>query len=125
MLAKVVKIPGPDHPITVVPNPKRVVVTVGGKVITDTVDALTLQEANYPAVHYVPREDVDMSALRRSETQTYCPYKGYASYFSIEVAGSRGRDAAWSYEAPHEAVASIRDRLAFYPDRVDVIEERD
>jgi uncharacterized protein (DUF427 family) len=120
MSEKPVLIPGPDHPITVEPNPARVVVTAGGKVIADTRDALTLREADYPAAQYIPRADVDMAALERSDTSTYCPYKGDASYFSIRP----GDDAIWTYEAPHDAVASIRDHLAFYPDRVDAIEER-
>jgi uncharacterized protein (DUF427 family) len=121
---RTVLIPGPDHPITVTPNPKRVVVTLGGKVIADTVSALTLREARYPPVQYIPRTDVDMAALERSETHSYCPYKGEAAYFSIS-AGRFSKDAIWTYESPHAAVGMIRDHLAFYPDRVDAIEERD
>ena len=64
---KPMKIPGPDHPITIEANSSRVVVTVGGKVIADTSDALTLREASYPPVQYIPRRDVDMAALTRSE----------------------------------------------------------
>jgi uncharacterized protein (DUF427 family) len=117
-------IPGPDHPITVTPNPKKhVVVTAGGKVIADTRNALTLQEASYPAVQYIPRGDANLSALDRSDHHTWCPYKGEASYFSIRGI-DRGENAIWTYEQPHEAVAEIRDHLAFYPDRV-TIEERD
>ena len=82
------KIPGPDHPITVEPQGGRVVVLLGGKTIADTHDALTLREARYPAVQYIPRKDVDMSALTRSQTATYCPYKGDASYFSIPAGGA-------------------------------------
>ena len=121
---KMVKRPNPDHPITIERNPKRVVVTANGRVIADTTEALTLREAKYPAVQYIPRKDVDMEALRRSQTQTYCPYKGDASYFSIAADGPTSTDAIWSYEAPSEAVAAIKDHLAFYPDRVDAIEER-
>jgi len=124
MTTKTVKIPGPDHPITIERNPRRVVVMIGGKVIADTTEALTLREAKYPAVQYIPRKDVDMRALERSETATYCPYKGDASYFSIRAAGVRSADAVWGYEAPYEAVAEIKDHLAFYPDRVDAVEER-
>ena len=121
MTEKIVKIPGPDHPITIEPASKRVVVRSGDKVIADTVHALFLREAKYPAVQYIPRNDVDMSALVRSETTSYCPYKGEASYFSIPSGGGRSVDAVWSYEAPHDAVAEIKDYLAFYPDRVEGI----
>jgi uncharacterized protein (DUF427 family) len=123
MTEKTVKIPGPDHPITIEPASKRVVVRSGDKVIADTVHALFLREAKYPAVQYIPRNDVDMSALVRSETTSYCPYKGEASYFSIPSGGGRSVDAVWSYEAPHDAVAEIKDYLAFYPDRVEGISE--
>jgi uncharacterized protein (DUF427 family) len=115
------KIPGPDHPISIAANPSRVVVTVGGKVIADTREALTLREASYPAVQYIPRRDVDMAALTRSEHTTYCPYKGDASYYSIAAGGDRSRNAVWSYETPFEAMAQIKEYVAFYPDRVDEI----
>ena len=124
MPERAIKIPGPDHPITVAPNRKRVVVTLAGLVIADSTDALTLREAQYPAVQYIPRRDVDMGALQRSATRTYCPYKGEAAYFSIPAGGARSADAIWTYEAPYDAVAEIKDHLAFYPDRVDAIEER-
>ena len=123
MTEKIVKIPGPDHPITIEPASKRVVVRSGDKVIADTVHALFLREAKYPAVQYIPRNDVDLSALVRSETTSYCPYKGEASYFSIPSGGGRSVDAVWSYEAPHDAVAEIKDYLAFYPDRVEGVSE--
>ena len=123
MADKTIKIPGPDHPITIEHNPLRVVVTVGGKVIADTTAALTLREARYTAVQYIPRQDVNMAALTRSETASYCPYKGDAAYFSIPAGGARSVDAIWTYEAPYDAVAAIRDHVAFYPDRIDRIEE--
>jgi uncharacterized protein (DUF427 family) len=123
MTERLIKIPGPDHPITVEPNSNRVKVTLGGKVIADTTNALTLREAGYPAVHYIPRKDVDMTAVNRTDTQTYCPYKGEASYFSIPAGGARSVDAIWSYETPYDSVSAIKDHLAFYPDRVDAIEE--
>jgi uncharacterized protein (DUF427 family) len=115
------KIPGPDHPISIEANPSRVVVTVGGKVIADTRAALTLREASYPAVQYIPHRDVDMAALRRSEHTTYCPYKGAASYYSIPAGGDRSLNAVWTYETPFEAMAQIKNYVAFYPDRVDKI----
>jgi uncharacterized protein (DUF427 family) len=100
MTDKPIKIPGPDHPISIDVNPSRVLVKVGGKVIADTSDALTLREASYPPVQYIPRRDVDMAALTRSEHTTYCPYKGDASYYSIPAGGDRSRNAVWTYE-PH------------------------
>ena len=121
MADKLVKIPGSDHPISIEGNPSRVVVTVGGKVIADTRAALTLREASYPAVQYIPRRDVDMAALARSERTTYCPYKGDASYYSIPAGEDRSLNAVWTYETPFEAMARIKDYLAFYPDRVDEI----
>ncbi|WP_144152352.1 DUF427 domain-containing protein [Paraburkholderia sp. BCC1885] len=119
---KTVKVPGPDHPITVEPNPAHVVVKLAGKVIADTREALTLREAAYPAVLYIPRKDVDMKLLERTEHATYCPYKGDCSYFSIPSGGERSVNAVWTYEKPYAAVESIKDHLAFYPDRVDSIE---
>ena len=121
MTDRAIKIPGPDHPIELQPNPSRVVVTVGGQVIADTRRALTLSEAAYPAVQYIPRRDVDMAALSRSDHTTYCPYKGDASYFSIPAGGDRSLNAVWTYETPFPAMAAIKDYVAFYPDRVDEI----
>ena len=121
---KTIKIPGPDHPITIERNPARVVVTVAGRVIADTREALTLSEAQYSAVQYIPRKDVHMTLLSRTDRATYCPYKGDASYFSIPMGGERSTDAVWTYETPYAAVADIKDHLAFYPDRVDAIEIR-
>lgn len=125
MTEKTVKFPGPDHPITIEPASRRVVVASGKGAVADTCKALVLREANYPPVQYIPRKDVDMSALVRSQTTSYCPYKGQASYFSIPSGDGRSVDAVWTYEAPHEAVAEIKDYLAFYPDRVEAISESD
>jgi uncharacterized protein (DUF427 family) len=123
-MTKTMKLPGPDHPITVTANPGRVVVSVGGRVIADTRAALTLREASYPPVHYIPRKDVDMALLERTSHATYCPYKGDCAYYSMPVGGTRSANAVWTYEAPFAAVEAIKDHLAFYPDRVDAIEER-
>jgi uncharacterized protein (DUF427 family) len=114
--------PGPDHPITITPNPARVVVSVAGKVVADTRRALTLQESTYPAVQYIPIDDVDHTLLERTGTATYCPYKGDASYYSIPAGGQRSVDAIWVYEKPYDAVAEIKDHVAFYPERVDAID---
>ena len=123
MTGKPVRIPGPDHPITIAPHPGHIIVRAGGHVIADTRAALMLREASYPGVTYIPRQDVDMSLLERTDHTTYCPYKGDASYFSIPLGGEKSRNAVWSYEKPYEAVLEIKDHLAFYPDRVDAIEE--
>lgn len=120
MADKIVKIPGVDHPITVGKNPDRVVVKLGDQVIADTRDALSLQEASYPAVQYIPRKDVDFALLERTEHATYCPYKGDASYYSVLPAGADGVNAVWTYEQPYDAVADIREHVAFYPDKVSI-----
>src|ERR1700681_2787196 len=98
MTTKPMKTPGPDHPITIERNPSRVVVPLAGKVIAYTAHALTLREAHYPPVHYIPRRDVDMAALERTQHSTYCPFKGNASYYSIPAAGERSVNAIWTYE---------------------------
>jgi uncharacterized protein (DUF427 family) len=121
MQTKPVLQPGPDHPILIAANPERLIVTVAGHVIADTHHALTLQEASYAPVHYIPRSDVDMALLHFSPHMTYCPYKGDCSYFSIPLGGDRSLDAVWSYERPYDAVAAIKGHLAFYPERVDSI----
>jgi uncharacterized protein (DUF427 family) len=122
MAERPVLYPGPDHPITVTPTEGRVVVKAGGKVVADTTAALTLQESTYPAVQYVPLADVDRSLLSPTATTSYCPYKGDASYYSIPAAGDKAVDAIWEYKEPRDAVAQIKDHIAFYPNRVDSIE---
>jgi len=119
---KPVRIPGPDHPITIAHSAKHIVVKVADRIIADTRNALALQESTYPVVHYIPRQDVDMSLLERTDHTTYCPYKGDCSYYSIPLGGTRAVNAVWSYEAPYGAVAQIKDYVAFYPDRVDSID---
>jgi uncharacterized protein (DUF427 family) len=124
MSARQPRIPGPDHPITILPHQGRILVRVAGTLIADTREALILQEASYPPVQYIPRKDVDMKLLRRTEHTTYCPYKGDCSYYSIPNGGERSINAVWTYETPYPSVAQIKDYLAFYPSRVDAIEER-
>lgn len=114
------KHPGPDHPITIAPGPRRIRVSVGGTVIAETTRALSLKEASYPAVQYIPREDARMELLRRTERTTHCPYKGDASYFTISANGQLIDNAIWTYEAPFPAVAEISGHLAFYPDKVKI-----
>ena len=116
-----IRVPGPDHPITIERNPVRVVVSAAGRVIADTRDALTLRESTYPAVQYIPLKDVDMSLLEPTDHSTYCPYKGDCAYYSIPIGGDKSVNAVWTYEVPFAAVAEIKDHFAFYPDRVDEI----
>jgi uncharacterized protein (DUF427 family) len=117
------KIPGPDHPITIAPTRHRVRVIVAGRTVADTEHALVLHERNYRPVFYIPRADVDMSVLVPSAYKTHCPYKGDAAHFSIHVMDRQTENAAWSYQQPYPAVAEIAGRIAFYPARVDSIEE--
>jgi uncharacterized protein (DUF427 family) len=115
--------PGPDHPISIERNPRRVQVHAGDSLIADATRALTLREANYPPVQYIPRGDVDMSQLRRADHSSYCPYKGEAAYFDVVALGDKGANAVWTYEHPYAAVAEIADYLAFYPSIVSVTEQ--
>ena len=112
-----------DHPITIEPNPKRVRVLFDGRVVADTTRALMLREASLTAVQYIPREDADMSLLERTAHKSHCPYKNDAAYYTIRTAGRVAENAVWTYEDPYPAVAAIKGHLAFYPDRVDRIEE--
>ena len=110
--------PTAEHPITIEPNNAHVTVRVNGELVADTHTALTLQEANYPAVLYIPFEDVNQPLLQRTNTATYCPYKGDASYYSVKTAdGTTVDDVIWTYEQPYAAVAAIAGHVAFYPDR--------
>jgi len=119
---KEIKIPGPDHPITISPAEGKVRVTIAGRIIAESTRTLRLEEKGYPPVYYLPRSDADMSLLVRTSHYTYCPYKGDCTYYSIPIGGSRSENAAWTYERPHEAVANISGYLAFYASRVDAIE---
>jgi len=116
------KLPGPDHPITITPSPKHIRVLAGDIVIADTTQALTLKEAGYPAVQYVPRSDANMALLARSERVTHCPYKGDANYFSVAANGKTIENAIWTYETPFPAMTEISGHLAFYPDKVTIEE---
>ncbi|ASU38254.1 hypothetical protein hmeg3_08085 [Herbaspirillum sp. meg3] len=125
MNARTVKIPGPDHPIVIEPTDAHIVVTLGGHAVADSTSVLVLREAAYPPVYYIPRKDVNMSQLERTDHNTYCPYKGECSYYSIPAGGGRSVNAVWSYEEPYPAVAAIKGHMAFYPDRVDAISVQD
>jgi uncharacterized protein (DUF427 family) len=120
MSASEVKIPGPDHPIAIQPHDGRVVVRAGERVVANTEAALELAESSYPVVFYVPFGDVDGHVLQRSDSTSYCPYKGDASYFTVRTDDDVLEDVAWSYEKPYDAVSEIRGYVAFYPDRVTI-----
>ena len=114
------KVPGPDHPITITPTSEHVVVRFRGEVVADTRGALVLQEASYPPVLYVPRGDAVLSHYEKTQHRTHCPYKGDASYFTLLAKDGRAENAVWSYEEPFPAMAQIRGHVAFYPDKVTV-----
>jgi uncharacterized protein (DUF427 family) len=120
--AKEIKIPGPDHPITIAPFQGTVRVSVAGNTVAESDQVLVLEEKGYPPVYYFPRSSADMSLLLRTKHYSYCPYKGDCTYYSIPVGGEKSEYAVWTYEEPYEAVAAIKDHLAFYPGRVDAIE---
>jgi uncharacterized protein (DUF427 family) len=124
MKEKQIKVPDSNHSISIERNPARVVVSVAGHVIADTRKALTLREADYPPVRYIPPEDVDFSQLERTEHGTYCPYKGDCSYYSVPAGGKKSVNAVWSYDDPYPAVAQIKRYVAFYPGKVDEITEQ-
>jgi len=119
-----IKIPGPDHPISIQRNPARVVVSVAGRVIAESRNALTLRESDYFPVQYIPREDVDFTQLEQTDHATYCPYKGDCRYYSVPAGGKKSVNAVWTYEDPYPAVAQIKGHLAFYPERVGEIAEQ-
>lgn len=111
-----------DH-ITIAAHPGRVRVQFAGQVVAASDSALSLREGSFPPVLYIPRDDADMSCYRQTEHATHCPYKGDASYFSLVMGDRVAENAVWTYEEPFEEVAAIREYLAFYPHRVDSIEE--
>ena len=110
----------PDHPITITAAPCRVRVTFAGRVVADTRRALSLAEASYPPVMYIPRQDVDLATFERTDHKTHCPFKGEASYYSIHAADQTAQNALWSYEQPLEAVSAIAGYMAFYANRVEL-----
>ena len=120
MTDKPVLVPDSGHPITITPTEDRVVVQFGDRKIADTTSALTLHEANYPPVQYVPLADVDPELLARTDHETYCPYKGDAGYYNLVIDGDTYDNAVWTYEAPYDAVSEIAGHVAFYPNVVDV-----
>jgi uncharacterized protein (DUF427 family) len=120
MTSRPVLEPTTEHPITITPTGTRVVVRVNGEVVADTSEALQLQESSYPAVQYIPFEDVEQDRLTRTDTSTYCPYKGDAGYYSVSTAAGTVEDVIWTYDQPYPAVAQIVGHVAFYPDKADI-----
>ena len=114
--------PASDHPIEIRTEPRCVRVLAGGQIIAETKRALSLREASYPAVLYIPREDAQMALFTHTDNATHCPYKGDASYYTIKVGDRAAENAIWSYETPFPAMKEIEGHLAFYPNRVDAIE---
>lgn len=112
------KLPNPDHPITMTAHPGRVQVMFEGHVIADSANVLSLKEATYKAVYYFPRDDVAMDYLHRTDHSTHCPYKGDASYFTLNMDGDIRENAVWTYESPYPAMSVIDGRVAFYPNIV-------
>jgi uncharacterized protein (DUF427 family) len=120
MTSRPVLEPTTEHPITITPTGTRVVVRVNGEIVADTSEALQLQESSYPAVQYIPFEDVEQDRLTRTDTSTYCPYKGDAGYYSVSTAAGTVEDVIWTYDQPYPAVAQIVGHVAFYPDKADI-----
>jgi uncharacterized protein (DUF427 family) len=120
MTEKQVLVPGPDHPITVTPADTTVTVRLGGRTIAHTKRALVLQEASYQSVYYLPLEDVEADVLRPSSHETYCPFKGDASYYSLADGDTVVADAVWTYVEPYDAVSEIANHVAFYPQHVEI-----
>jgi uncharacterized protein (DUF427 family) len=121
MTDKPIHLPSATHPITVKPTGKHVTVLVNGVVVADTDNSLTLQEASYPAVQYIPMQDVAQNLLKPSSTTTYCPFKGDATYFHVTTAsGNTVTDAIWTYLQPYPAVGDIAGHVAFYPDKAEI-----
>jgi uncharacterized protein (DUF427 family) len=117
-----IRIPGPDHPITISPAEGNVRITIAGRIVAESTRALRLEESSYPPVYYLPRNDADMSFLVPTTHHTYCPYKGDCTYYSVPSGGPKSENAVWTYENPYDSVAKIKEYLAFYPSRVDAIE---
>ncbi len=114
------KVPGPDHPITLTPATRRWRGKFAGHVIADSAEAIVLQEASYPPVVYFPRKDVSMEYMHRTDHHTHCPYKGDASYYTLQMDGNFAENGVWTYEQPYPAMAAIEGMVAFYPNQVEV-----
>ena len=115
--------PGPEHPIAIELKTAPVRIILAGEPVFVSRTHLELREASYPPAVYLPRAELDLTHLVRSEHSTWCPYKGEASYFHLRRAdGTLSENAVWTYETPFSAVAEIKDALAVYTNRVDAVE---
>jgi uncharacterized protein (DUF427 family) len=110
----------PEHRVTLTPSDQRVRVLAGGTVIADSRGAIRVEESRHDRVWYLPPDDVDERRLQPTTTQTYCPFKGHASYWAIDAGDHTIPDAAWSYLAPYDECGALAGYYAFYPDRVRV-----
>ena len=111
-----IKEPNAGHPITIEPTKGRVQVRVDGELVADTTAALQLREATLPVVQYIPLADVVQDRLTRTDTSSYCPFKGEASYYSVTTCdGNTVDDVIWTYEQPYPAVAEIAGHVRLLP----------
>ena len=112
----------PEHRVDLHPDNKHVRVTFGGKVIADSTASLRCEETGHGPVYYIPAKDMAIDLMKKTEHTTYCPFKGTASYWTIDVGGNRSENAIWGYEAPYDETAPLAGYYAFYGSRVDAIE---
>jgi uncharacterized protein (DUF427 family) len=110
----------PGHTITVTPHVGHVSVRFNGTVVAETDKALSLKEASYPPVFYIPFNDCSPGHFQKTSHQTKCPFKGTASYWTLSVDGKTAENAVWGYETPFDQVAEITGHVAFYPDKVEI-----
>ena len=95
------------YQVVVKPGDKRMRVVFAGATIADSADAVVLYETRLPAVYYFPRKDVRMDLLQRTEHRTHCPFKGNASYWSLEIGNQRADNVVWSYEEPLQEAQAV------------------
>jgi len=112
----------PDHNVTLTPLVNHIVISISKVEIASSQRVIKLQESTYPAVFYFPREDVAFDLLTASEHTTYCPFKGHASYWSLQLAENQLENIAWSYELPFDEMLPIKNYIAFYQNKFNVRE---
>lgn len=111
----------PGHRIDIEPTPAHVEVRVGGELLASTDRAVVLHETGLPDRYYLPKADARMDLLRPTSFHTTCPWKGEASYWSLEMDGRTLDGVVWAYETPLEAARDIAGMLSFYPDRTEIV----
>jgi uncharacterized protein (DUF427 family) len=112
----------PDHRVDLHPDKSHVRVTFGGKVIADSTNALRVEETGHGPVYYIPAKDMALPLMKKTEHTTYCPFKGTASYWTIDTGDKSSENAIWGYEAPYDETTALAGYYAFYDTRVDSIE---